>query len=393
MQFAIPQVNLATLADKLAKLERAAVRLGLEPPGTHSPGVQLFPPVRNSQGEVIKRARKLQLVELLGVSPKLPGGFVFCATLEHHTTGNIIRAVPGVEVPEEFRTVEPRCDHCNLTRSRKDTYLVRDALGAWKQVGHSCVANYLGHTSLEQIGYCAEVIKTVRECEDEERFRVAGSEVVTPLEFLEMTCEAVERFGYLSAKSAADNGGTTTAGIAWRQLFPGQDMKESERLRVSPKSEERAAQVLAWVRESMTPRSDYEWNLRASAALEFIEHRQAGILASAVAAHARALGLLAERAKTRGESKHFGEVGKREEFTLTVIKEHTFETSFGLSTVFIMKDDSGNVAKWFTGRGSLDVGTTYRVKATVKAHDSYEGTAQTSLTRVTVIKALEAVSA
>lgn len=395
MQFAIPQANLPALTEKLAKLQRVADRLGVPQLETHCPGVQLYPALRDVSGLVIEPARKLQLVEVFGVSPKLPGGFEFCATLEHLEGGNIIRAVPGVQVPENFRTVPPKCDHCNLTRNRKDTYLVKDPAGAWVQVGHSCVANYLGHRSLEQIGACAEVVRELEALEDEDALRGGGQGYSADSEwFLAMTCEVIDRLGFTSTTKAKDEGRPATAQVVWAHLFPSPSlMRDGGPFRVSPKSEELARKVLAWVREELKPASDYEWNLRTACGGDRVEQRQAGFVASAVPAYLRAVGAKLAEATARANSAHFGTVGKRDVFTLTCIKEHTFETSFGLTTLYTFKDSAGNSAKWFTGTGSLEVGKTYEVKATVKSHDEYQGTAQTNLTRVTVVREWEAVPA
>ena len=50
-----------------------------------------------------------------------------------------------------------------------------------------------------------------------------------------------------------------------------------------------------------------------------------------------------------------------------------------------MKDDSGNVAIWFTSAGDMEVGKTYRIKGTIKEHSEYKEIKQTILSRCKVI--------
>jgi hypothetical protein len=50
-----------------------------------------------------------------------------------------------------------------------------------------------------------------------------------------------------------------------------------------------------------------------------------------------------------------------------------------------MEDDKGNQFKWFASKYSgMEVGKTYKIRGTVKAHDEYQGRKQTALTRCKV---------
>jgi hypothetical protein len=52
-------------------------------------------------------------------------GWHFLAALEHLDGANILRGVSGEEIPAEFRTRGPACDHCKVSRRRNDTYVLR----------------------------------------------------------------------------------------------------------------------------------------------------------------------------------------------------------------------------------------------------------------------------
>ena len=103
------------------------------------------------------------------------------------------------------------------------------------------------------------------------------------------------------------------------------------------------------------------------------------------------------RAKARANeaeiSKHFGEEKKRAEYVLKVLYTKVLEpVNFhaGPSVLHKMVDPNGNIATWFASNGNqLDVGATYRVKATVKKHEEYKGTQSTVLTRCSVMEELE----
>lgn len=122
---------------------------------------------------------------------------------------------------------------------------------------------------------------------------------------------------------------------------------------------------------------------------ETVEHRGLGLACSMVPFYQKHLGNEFQRAarmKEESVSEHFGEAGKRDTYELTVIGESSFQSNFGTTSIYRMRDANGNVAVWFTASGSLEVGKTYKLKATVKKHDDYKGIKQTVLTRCSLLK-------
>jgi hypothetical protein len=92
-------------------------------------------------------------------------------------------------------------------------------------------------------------------------------------------------------------------------------------------------------------------------------------------------------------SQHVGTVGARVELTLRVVDRRRFPASnYGWTDryLFRMRDESGNVFIWWTTSGSLGLGETVPVKATIKAHSEYNGEKQTEVQRVKVVGAVKA---
>ena len=104
----------------------------------------------------------------------------------------------------------------------------------------------------------------------------------------------------------------------------------------------------------------------------------------------------------------FGEIGKRYELTLKLVKEFEVASFFGynqFTNIYIFEDSDGNQFVWKSsavlgidhkirreGCDWFDIefegvrkNDTALVKATVKAHNEYKGTEQTELSRVKVI--------
>jgi hypothetical protein len=89
-----------------------------------------------------------------------------------------------------------------------------------------------------------------------------------------------------------------------------------------------------------------------------------------------------QREAQRLASAWIGEPGKRFELTVTVRFEKLIEGDWGSSTLYGMVDEAGNTLRYFsTGSFNAEQGETLRIKATVKAHELYNGEHQTLLTR------------
>jgi hypothetical protein len=88
-------------------------------------------------------------------------------------------------------------------------------------------------------------------------------------------------------------------------------------------------------------------------------------------------------------SAHLGAPGSKLEVAAVLEALIPVETSFGRSYVQKYRTDTGAALVWFSKGGdatSRDLGVTFRIRGTVKAHDAYNGEAQTKLTRCRVTK-------
>ena len=97
------------------------------------------------------------------------GDYDIIAELEHHTEGNIIRAInPKYSVPTQYRTCKPYCEHCNKLRNRANTYLLIDANNNYKQVGKSCLKDFIGYDSTKVISMIDSINSLIRDYNEEE---------------------------------------------------------------------------------------------------------------------------------------------------------------------------------------------------------------------------------
>ena len=97
----------------------------------------------------------------------------------------------------------------------------------------------------------------------------------------------------------------------------------------------------------------------------------------------RAKGLIEKKVNELlgGGTKFFGEIGTRYDLTLTCQAVFTKDGVYGSQNFHILRDKDGNTFTWNTSSRLLEIGKTYALRGTVKAHELYNGECQTVLTR------------
>jgi hypothetical protein len=218
--YKIPHQNMSSLQAKFDKLQKKVLKLRAK--GVECADVSFTDTgiVREPQ-ENGAPDKLFHVVTVQGPTPSI-NGWTFLATLQHTTDGNIIGKVPTISTPEgflnQYREVEPVCNHCNLSRRRNDTYLIRnDSTNEVKQVGSSCLGDFLCCTSPESLAAIAEIIIEAGLAAQESEFGQGGCEGKgVPLDqYLPYVCAAIRLGGWISRTSARESGCVATADIAW----------------------------------------------------------------------------------------------------------------------------------------------------------------------------------
>lgn len=420
----IPVANLSTVQKAIAKLNKRAEKLGVDPVQLTvlSRRFKRLPPTPDEAEYAAATgspaaARKIEVVEILveGQAPKL-AGWTFVGTIEHGEDGNILRSIPDAgTLPTEYRTSGPSCDHCRLDRRRNDTYVVHHDDGDFKRVGRNCLRDFLGHRDPHAIAAFAkhilDLVCMVDEMSDLDSWGGGGGrdEFFDLVDVLAVAATVIRRDGWVSRKVAMEHEGmTATASTVNFILSPHpreNDRTKAERREYTDDFRDTdrgmAEAALSWAQDiSIDTQNDYLWNLRTLAQNEAIGYRGMGLAVSMVSAHQRELGNEIIRRKQAAESNHFGEVKVRGTFTLTVTALRGYESDWGDGLMVGFVDSDGNRAKWFTsahGESDFEIGQELTIKATVKKHSEYKGVKETLLTRCKVIEStptlpLEAVN-
>lgn len=381
--FRIPEENLDYLYNKIEKLNGHAEKAGCLPIKLSIEGIEQK--TDKDSGAV----KYWYNVYVEGKAPKI-NGWTFLGALTHAPEGNIIRLVPGKTVPQSYWTSPPKCDYCKKDWIvRRDTYILQNDKGEYKQVGGNCLMDFLGHPDpfkyanyAEEFAGLDEVFTNLQISDNKPTF--TREDLKT---FLAEVAALVDQEGWVSRGAVYQGkGGLATADLALEHLHG----RATKRIYPNKKHVEEAEKVISYMRTDLKPTNDYQQNLKTLTSQDvFTVKEGSGIVASAIPYYRREMEkqiTQAKQAKSFAASQYVGVESERfYDLHVSVIGQQLIEGSMYSSTLIRMMDDKGNILTWFgTGQASnnMEVGKDYTISATVKKHQEYKGSKQTLLSRV-----------
>lgn len=297
MNYRIYEENITGLVARLEKLNRRAVRIGATPI-TWTVAGEEFEEVAGKPG----LKHRLVILDVVGETPKF-NGWMFVGTLNHTEEGNIIRAIPGAEIPVQYRDRRPVCDHCKANRIRRDTYIVRHDDGTHKQVGSNCLHDFLGHADPAKLAAWAELVLGAFDMCASATGGKSGMDIyrIDLPSYLNYVAEQVLRDGRFITRKMANESAilTPTSVLAMNQMtrhdasgLPSEaaiklatDAREFVLRKYAPHlaetgtDEDFKRSMLGFMSNRNDSLSDFEHNLLVSASCEAIEPKQAGVAA------------------------------------------------------------------------------------------------------------------
>jgi hypothetical protein len=370
LTFRVRVENLPALLERIERIDRRARRLGTGP-------VLLIDTGRRHAGRAI--------VVLQGDVPRLEGWRV-AAVVRHRGADADLRPVPGVPaVPlSSARWRVARCDHCRVARNRKETFLlIRDSDGALRQVGSSCLRDFLGHDPERLCRQAEYLLFAEAELSGAAGSVGVGAGATLDLDaFVGHAARVLRRAGWTSRAGATDETRSSAeqAEASFEQDAP-----------LEPADRRLARGTLAWARELLPLKpnpSAFERDLMAVVGEPWITRRARGLICAAVTIRRRELG------RARSRSRHQGRVG--DQLDVVGLVEHVFaraSSRWGHAHHAVLHDLDGNRYRWWSPQPlPIQAHRAYRVSGRVTAHDEYRGEPETVLTRCRAVPVTSAAS-
>lgn len=383
MKYVIADGHLADIQRKAEKVGRKCKALGL--PFVFE--VQDETAIEGRSDDGSKVLYPAHWVEVEGVA-KI-NGWTFVAKIEHTETGNLLMCAPDMSCPERYRTAEPICEHCGTRHWRKETFVVVNGDGEYRQVGRNCLALYTGGLDAS---VCVEMSLLAQDCETG---NVVGSgfEYGFRLEHMVASClYHIGQIGYdrdrlcalvEDALCSCRIKGNVPAVKCYEEMFKA-----------------KADEIVATAK-NLEEVSDYLANVKVVFSSEVVPFKRLFLVASYVYRFVKDEMKAKATAKKALSSSHVGEVGQRVEFKVKVVDGQAFRVLYtkehyygynGCSTTYVVEfvDVDGNVFVW-SASNTLDIceavddgATELTLVGTVKAHSEYKGVKQTVVQRVKV---------
>ena len=386
----IPAENLKHLRGDIEELNKRARRLGV-------PEIELIQGTFPIYQEDEDRLRQYFTVTIKGDEIKLPG-WEFVASIEHMADNiNIVYENPkcDIDTPIKYRHASSGCDHCGVNRYRKKTYVLRNESGEFRQVGSTCLKDFIGHGDPEALARLAEKIWQLDLDDYLEPERYGQAErFFDAIEVLAYANVAIRKLGYISRNKAEYEGKEATADTV-RRLVRGtadeQFIPTDEDRAVAQKAIDHAKTL------DVDASQSYHYNLKTLAQMfeyhPHISYKQIGFMAGMLLQYLIDCVWEPARQALKDQicDEHFGTIKKREEFELQVVFVKVIDGHYGITTMVKFVDQQNRQAIWWASGNKEDMFVTdewYRVKATVKDHGEYEGKKQTIINRVEILNEL-----
>jgi len=339
------------------------------------------------------KGREMVEVEIVGERPVI-AGWSFGATLEHTPAGNILRKMPGIEVdlPVGYRTVGTKCDHCMTSRKRSVTYVVRNvATGEWKQVGNSCLQDFLASASSAAWMATFACIKSIEDLKDEESEGGWGFSLAAPIipvrSYLAGIAAEVRQCGWVAASGVNSEFKLCTADSVMMGFSDSDALRRAAYLdTLEPQDFATSDAALAWLASDAAGSSDFTHNLRVASAATDVTRKTARMVATIIKGH------LGEQLRMRERAAQCNEylpasVGDKVEIACTMIDRRPIETEFGYSYKCTFHDADGRVVIWWASSDpqAVEIGDSVTLRGTIKKLDEWNGRKQTTVTRCKII--------
>lgn len=377
-------------ATKLAKINERAAKRGFT--GRFDLTGERVEVTTNEFGLPIKEV--FYDATITGETPKY-NGWTFLARVDRVGETFTLATSPGVEHVDRSLVRLGECDHCHQARHRNNTYLVQSETGEVKNVGSTCIKDFLGWEGRFAFFSTHEVEEDALGGGSGWGERAYSVETI-----LTVAHAAIRAFGWVPS-SQRDYGKEPSSDVVRRVLGIIQtDPRDRFHYQIvgeyADEAVERAATVRSFIlSDEFSGDSTYVDNLKAALAVgnDMVEARQIGLLASAPQAYIRHLETAAERAAkqarwaaekdAKAHSEYLGEVKDKIEFTGVISAIKWIPKEFGTTVLYTIVTPDGNVVKWFASREALGdkEGVEVSLAGTIKKLDDYHGNKATVVTR------------
>ena len=387
--YKIPAINMFRLEQEIAKLNRRADKLGVE---------HIKINIVGTSKEIHKSDFGFEFDYLINhcvvegeiITLK---GWKLVAVLEQQSNKEmLVRELPGKICPVVYRNANTaQCDHCGLKRRRSKLYILQNG-DDYKQVGKSCLSDFLNQKDLDSLFFKAEQLLSIGSIaqEAQEENWGSSSDLCVPLEKFVIVCAMLIRcFGWVSKSTSYENNGSgSTCSLAWElctkiNKSTYEELLKNKNAVFKQEDFELAKKAINWaVNIDASVSDNYLFGLGVCCRQQAVRISSSGFVASVIKAYEKNNQGTDE--KSSKQLKHVGNIGDRIQLNNLKIDHMTNIDGQYPKTLVKFLDEEGNILTWFASGFPdwLEVNKIINATVTISKHDMYRNMPQTVIKRV-----------
>jgi len=399
----LPSFRMEAVESVLGKLAKKAAKLGCK-----APTIKVVKEYRiNVSGSLDKPDWvAMSDFEISYEVMAVAGGWKFLASIEtvdqvDGVNRNRVNG-PGLdaEVAKGYILVEQKCDHCGHNRNRKQTYIVQNEAGETRQIGSTCLREYMGvdpAAAIAGVSFDA-AIQSIGEGDDQWGYGSSAPRVWSLDAVAAAALSLISHNGFVSAAQAAEFSGKARTGNDMLTLlargnpnlsdwYAKMEPTEANKAAAAAIVERLKARILSDYRNDPTKLDGFSFKLGLILNREFADYKDFQLFASSVNREAGEMARAsAPKSLVKNDWLPGAAVGCKVEVKATISMVKGLETAWGSSTlVKFVTEDGYSLTTFYSGDSqSFNAGAVVKVKGTVKRLEDGKFGKQTLLTRVKV---------
>lgn len=307
--------------------------------------------------------------------------YIFVAKLEKNI-GDTFIYFGHQDVPKEQKNIKI-CQHCNSNRQRKHLYILRNHLNdKYITVGKSCLVDFIGHANADKIAEYFQKFKDIANnynVEDINDYNSFNQEIYSLNQVLRVSCASIESRGYFSV----DYDGLTTKEHVIYVLNNYVEDKEARKVMNNAMNlDSEKIELIKEIILSQKNDNDFIINLKFLIKDECINKNMIG-LACCIPKVAQNIIEKEKQKRFNKESNYIGVIKEKVELNVVFDTQILINSYYyGDAYMYFFYDEDFNVVIWKTDRlKKFNKEEIFKMKATVKSHEEYQGIKQTFVIR------------
>ena len=391
-EYEVPVHNIAYLQDKVDKLNKKAAKLGVTPIKLHV-GESYTKEVEKATATKPARHMEFHKVKVEGEAPKLNGwGFIGKREPLEGTASVLVKSAPGETLPNHFHDDHKlKCEHCGVNhQNRKATFVVRHDDGTHKEVGSSCLKDFLGHADPHKHADFAEALYNIKDALANSTNHGGGfgnPEYLHSMEdMVAPAIRAIHEHSFVS-RQYEGVGKPATASRVYDHInpppvphnYPAGEWHDMHNINVQPKDKEEAHKVVEWIKNHpKVGKEEFFTNLAKIMSTDAASLKHLGYIAAGAHMYLKAMDQEAAKVNMKDSLKNepLAAVGAKVEVKGTVLRRHSWDGQYGSTHRVTVRADSGHLVhiKTTTDAGAVDKGDRVHITGKIgdTAPDSYE---------------------